>query len=484
MEHAEGNLPSALAHALESVRCLEVVRGSLGSEVARSAFHRQWSENYAFALDLAAEGIASGLLGSGEAALEIAESARSGSLAEVLRGGGISVSGEAAELLERIVALEAQLIIEPPFGGERRGPEPSAARTAGIARDLAALRDELAMVVSRSFASAFRPGRPDVGAITDVLRGEDSHALVFNLERDDDGAATGHVVWVQPSGDVTVERVVLDVDLVDFIRRFELNKGDDVHLQAAFRWDALGKALLPQGLRELLINTERVVSLVVVPDGVTQALALSALNVGDGTKVVHHALVRTIPSLTLLSALATSVPQRCVGTLAHFDHTLTTQSEAAAVGTLGGDFAPVTETTTRDEVLDALSSPTLLWAMGTHCDAGDGLAQSIRLDDGGALSAGALLGHATPQLVSLGSCFGARLPLGLATVCLTQGTRTVLGPLLDIDDPSAGVVLAEVYQLLGSHSPAEALRTAQLSYLDANPGASPREWAVLISLGI
>ena len=110
--------------------------------------------------------------------------------------------------------------------------------------------------------------------------------------------------------------------------------------------------------------------------------------------------------------------------------------------------------------------------------------QSIRLVSAEVLSAGALLGRGTPTIVALGSCFGARLPLGLATVCLTQGTRTVLGPILDVDDPVASEILTHTYTKLTALSPAEALRDAQLSYLSSHPNAAPRGWGVLVALGI
>ena len=89
-----------------------------------------------------------------------------------------------------------------------------------------------------------------------------------------------------------------------------------------------------------------------------------------------------------------------------------------------------------------------------------------------------------PELVGLGSCFGARLPLGLATICLTQGTQSLLGPLLEASDDAAGAILAQAYGLVGQGcTPAAALREAQLAYLKQNRDAPPRLWAVLVALG-
>ena len=495
LDHREGRLSEALGRSLEAVRAIEHVRGGLGDETARDRFFAGLHDAYSLALDIAAEAIARGIPAAGDAALEVAESARSGSLGEVLRSGGFPVEGELGDLLERIVELEAAFMADPPAGlsGRAMPAEALAARNFGIEEELGRLHDRIGELVSDQFADAFRPGRPDVAAIRAALAASGAHGLVYDLSGDEEGYE-GHVVWCPPEGEAHAEVLEVHGRLAGFLSGFleDVGRGGGPRsrLPVHRAWADLAQALLPEALRAACLEAARSgepLDLVVVPDETTWALPFGALLLGTATPLLACAVVRVVPTLATFLALAEeeSPPSARDGSIAHFDPRLSTTGEQKALEGLLPPYGPVVAASKREELFELLAKGGHLLAFGAHGDNSPGLRQSLYLSDGAVVSAGALLGRELPPLVSLGSCWAARrAPLGLSAVCFAQGTRSFLAPLFAADDPATGAILAEAYtNLPTSPSPAEALRAAQLAYLAAHRDAPPATWAALVAMG-
>ena len=117
-----------------------------------------------------------------------------------------------------------------------------------------------------------------------------------------------------------------------------------------------------------------------------------------------------------------------------------------------------------------------LAVVATHADRGPGLSQSVRDHLGQRLAAGECVVRAFPRTVVLGTCNGDGVgdadddsdPTGLLTVIAARGTTWAIGGHQEISDATAAVILSRTYgQLARGGSLADALRDAQLWYLDA-----------------
>ena len=250
---------------------------------------------------------------------------------------------------------------------------------------------------------------------------------------------------------------------------------------------ALARALLPERLLALVIEAAQAktpLRLVIVPDEALFGLPFAALVLDEDHLLVHGAVSSVCPTLSLYASAVGQDPPSASGGVSHLDSGLVTDAERKALDSLGSPYGPVSRAITRGDVTTSLAGPLRFMALGVHCDDEPGLRQSLLLADGTGLSAGALLGRPLPYEASLGACYVARLPLGLATVFLTQGTSCLLAPLGAANDVTTDAVLAACYARLGEDTDlTAALRLAQLHYLEAHPGARPRHWASIVAMG-
>lgn len=88
--------------------------------------------------------------------------------------------------------------------------------------------------------------------------------------------------------------------------------------------------------------------------------------------------------------------------------------------------------------------------IAVHGSSGDGFEYQLMLPDG-TRSPAALLSMRLPHAVVLGCCWSARAPLSRDTAtaavgCLVAGASTVIGGMWDVDDRTAGTLLADTYE--------------------------------------
>jgi hypothetical protein len=472
-------------HALEAVRLATRLRLTMSPTTLAQRYDIVFGNTYSLSLEATAKAMDERMSGAGEIALEIAEASKSSALTEVLRSGGIPVGGELGTTLERIVRLETALTDESGELKDRMsGANPSAAG------ELARLHAELARYVSSEFASALRPSQPDVPAIVAAIQREKCHALIFQVDLDHRwlDRRVGHVVWINPSGAIRIDRIIADHEIVDLLRQSDTGSQGLSAVTDPVLWEKLATALIPKRLRMELLRRRKPSDVIVVPDQTLARFPFAALRLNIDTPLISRVRFRSVPSMSLFVALVSRPNDGSHrGTVTHLDPDLNTESEGEALAFIAARdsrFGPLCPVENRQRLLQSLSEPPTLWAMGVHGSNDEGLQQSLKLASREVVSAASLLGLRMPEIVSLGSCFGARFPLGIASTCLTQGTRSLLGALWDVSDGIAGEVLADTYRNLLKYRPAEALRRAQVSFVDRNPDMKQIDWAALVSVGV
>ena len=173
----------------------------------------------------------------------------------------------------------------------------------------------------------FVPGRPDVSAIKSALDANGAHALAFDLRDDGKGGFRGHLVWLPPASDVTVERIQVPSSLAQGFR--QVCGGSPLSHSGLLR--RLAEIFVPDSLRDLLINAAQIdvpLPLVIIPSESLFGLPFAALPLGQSHLLVHGALLHYSPTFSLF-ATATGLEQsERTGTVAHFDLSLETNASA------------------------------------------------------------------------------------------------------------------------------------------------------------
>lgn len=484
----------ALQACLSSVRIRDRMRRRMGTGRDRALFYQRNRPIYLAALVLASA------VGDGYAAVEVTEAARADALSSVLRQGGVSIDGEVAAAWAEVCSLESELAV--PVGVPASAAVLDEAAAGDRARQLRVLDarlteayGELERLVGSAFTSVLDPEAVDSHALHASL-GASTQVLMCDLELLADGEGLLFSTWLPPPpAEPEVSVAELSADEVSSYSALLLghsrepaclrvleNAGHEV-------WQQLGSALVPSGLQEQLLSEKRVEGLVIVPSATLWGVPFAALRVGE-LPLVRLAALSLAPSLRV--ALTCERSELAVG-----------QTALVCLRDLPGAIFERWAIEASFDDVRSVSDPRDLLAhlrdgdgyavavLAAHGDAGPGLAQSLEFDSGVRLSAGQLLGAKLPRLMVIGACWSADVrfepgvePLGLSTVALTQGARGVLGGVFDLPSEETGVILSEMYDLLGrGRTLARALQSAQTSYLDSHDRARPIDWSGLVVFG-
>jgi len=509
-----GQLDSAAASGRRAVAALEATRGSLPSDMLRSAFVADRADVYA---DLALVLLR---LQRTDEAFVVADAARGRELLAhlgALRDDAAASSAIApslqqrAELLRRIDALVERVRRGGSSSRPGRGP---AARTtdrasADVVTQLAAARDEYEALMSRAAERAPRPVAVLGATSLSVARVREALApgellveylltrqglLIFAVDRA--GVRVEHVEGVRASGAALVERVRLLRDLWGTPR-------PDWSSGLAASW-ALDSALVaPLRARGLLRGVSR---LIVVPHGVLGQVPFAALQDAASRRfLIEDVALTLLPSAAALPALRERGAHlggvEGADGFAPFDRQL--PASAREIATLRNAanhprlwIGPeANETALRS----ALASGHIVH-VATHgvLDSRNPMFSHIELaispagtgNDDGRLEAHELLSLTVRSpLVFVSGCEtgidwkwsldpvrGSGEPT-LAQAFLAAGASYVIATLWRIDDVGASMLAERFYARLSRVSVAEALAAAQRDLLHDPRYASPYYWA-------
>ncbi len=508
-----GQLDSAVASGRRAVAALEATRGSLPSDMLRSAFVADRADVYA---DLALVLLR---LRRTEEAFVVADAARGRELLShlgALRDDAATSSAIAptlqqrAELLQRIDGLVERLRRGGPSGRPQRGPAATTTDSAGadLVAQLAAARDEYEVLMSRAVERAPRPAAVIGATSVSVPRVREAlepgellveylltrqGLLIFAVDRR--GVRVEHVRGSQLDRDALVERVRLLRDLWGTPR-------PDWRTGLAAAWALDTVLVAPLRTRGLLRGVSR---LIVVPHGVLGQVPFAALQDGtSGRFLVEDVALTLLPSAAALPSLRERGARLSdVGAdgFAPFDQQLT--ASAREIGTLS-NFASgpriwtgprATETALRA----ALASGSVVH-VATHgvLDSRNPMFSHIELASspgGGSINDGRLEVHELlslairSPLVFVSGCETgvdwrwSRDPVSgtgeptLAQAFLAAGASYVIATLWRIDDVGASTLAERFYARLSRLSVADALAAAQRDLLHDPRYASPYYWA-------
>ena len=129
--------------------------------------------------------------------------------------------------------------------------------------------------------------------------------------------------------------------------------------------------------------------------------------------------------------------------------------------------------------------------MAAH-GSGEGLEQAISLGGSASLGAAAALASDWPACVIFASCFVGRVghnsghePLGIGIACLLRGAESVIGGVIAVgSDATAEIGPTAAIRIAQGVPAAQALRTAQLQYIETHPEASVADMLGLVCLSI
>jgi tetratricopeptide (TPR) repeat protein len=444
------------AAAVESVRIgveeMERRRTQLSAADRRTAMIVADEQLYAAALECLSRADRLGVEDAGVVGAILIESLRRNAIAGTLQAGRLKLEGRALALTDRIAV------------GER------------TQRDVDDLRAELGREVSRRFADAYLP-RPVTAARLRATARRYGHVLSFFFPP---GEMTGWRAWIAPDGAIGVDQIELAGEAAVLLVDTPDGHGFDEELihapwvEHTATWDALAATLLPSELRTRIASApvgwpERIL---VIPDGVVSLVPWGALRVG-GFPLVEGAVVQVLPTLELTPESGARHPAVTDRVVAHVER-LDEELEALA------GSCSIKPVPTRDLFVAALRSGgfggTYLAMHGRET----GLRQHVEFSDGSTLSAATALGYHWPAWVIFATCLVGRVqqvagqePLGLAISCILGGADTVLASVLEItDDGAASVCGAVAARLAAARNPADALRDAQLDYLQKHTLAS------------
>jgi hypothetical protein len=450
---AEGRHEEASTAIQAGLDVLEQRRGQLSSAERRTAMIVAGEGIYEHALTAFEQAERSGLTGAGISAFALIESLRRNAVSSMLRRPQGDFREQLNERLDK--SREAR------DGGED-GLDPQA---------------RLARLVPKQFAEAFEPSPVDPAELRAAARAN-GHILAFYVAPS--GGSTWRA-WMSLDGTAQIRRISAGDDLEHPLARLREGASfaePEIHGpwdDCGTVWRDLADALLPEGLRSVLAETgaERPLRMLVVPDGYLAGIPWGALNL-CGAPLVTRALVQVTPTVDL-AGTGRARPRRPSAPVVAF-------APPTAVGLLERSL-PIAHALGLDEFLAALDSDGCGGAyIGTHGEA-SGLGQRVRLGEEDWLSAADALMHPWPDWVIFAACVVGRIdpraggePLGLPISCMLGGSTSVLAAVVRITGTRADQTPAsttELFAAAGKHlsdgvGPAQALRAAQLAYLDSN----------------
>jgi len=507
---ALGETSAALREALAAFRGLEQVRVTLRDSVRRGQFVASNRLVYQLTLDLALEA------GDGLAGLEVVEVARTDQLAGLLR----HRSGQPLpqELQDVLAHLDTVLVALRRVTGGNPGtlsagdadPEP-AVEQLHVQREQ--LRRQLARFTAPAFAGVYDPEPADVTTSLAALPAA-TDLLVLHPRLDDPDRIV--TVWVDRGREAHLRQITLtrqEQQITNVLRRDPPELAGVRYLVGDLA--PLGRMLPPQ-LKVALTaaaTTGQPRRLLVIPSGGLWSVPVHAVPLSDHTIVAHGATVTFVPSLRVHELLRQAgVPpgtpmrrghrdpltgsyQGPRGSLVYGDPAMPTTTRCLT-GPATGRLSPRRVITDAVEVAPALrrSGATLMAGLICHGDREPGLAHGLILDAEHRLTAAQLLGaDLAPLLVTMACSSGSTPghepsePLGLPTVALTNGVRTIVAALFQILERTASQLLVALLELVaGGTAVDDAHRQVLLDAFDRSGGldAPLVAWAPLAVIGL
>ena len=485
-----GELPVAVRRIASGLETLEQQRGALRQSDWRVAALRADQRLYDAALDALHQAQQHGAPDAGETAWVLIESLRRSAIADTLRQGGTELPPVVRGLLDRI-----DLLLEQHGGGDLDGPMPrkdldgrgrkasAGDTTNAIESALDEVRDELEAVLGEGFAAAYLPSAVTVTGLRD--RVGDAHVVGYWLTSD---RVEGWAVWASPSGAPQIHHVVAPSGEVAALLAELPRHPDELEHPALLDpldepetevWRELAATLLPSGLLRLLAGQHEgePFNLYVVPDGSIARVPWAALRDPRGRPIARSARIQILPAIEVLES--TEVPRT--------DQVAALLDRADGVGQplpglkhelaqLKQCFPEVQFCADLDELRSALHGGAVTGTYLAAHGVGEGLTQYLTFD-GVALSAAQALLIPWPPWVVLASCFAGgikgqagREPLGFPIACLLGGATSVIGGVIAIGGLATASIATGAASRIGlGVEPAEALRQAQLAYLDEHP---------------
>jgi hypothetical protein len=472
---------------------LEEARGQLRSPAMRSQLVVRLDDVYSRALDalitmLPREPRA------GEVGAVLLESLRRDALAVLLRRGkALRLDPETLAIQRRITELETAATFSPEQEQTREE-----------------LRDRLGAKMNALYADAYAP----VTVTMDDLRRRAGGAdiLAFKITRQDRDCLQAFSAWIPADGAPLLRTLTItDSQALEVIGlrlpEPSANGGESgvPGLEARQArggevrklWADLGADLLPGPLAASLIRRHRddPLPLYVVPDGILAAFPWAGLRLADERPLVEAARIQVTPAMGILpehsplrqrsgwEAARVSASEEI---LLHYD----VDKGLGALGMLSavGDVRVAHD---RTEIEGLLYEGGLAGAYFSAHGSGDGLDQAVRLkEEGGPISTSASVALTLPwpSWLVFASCIVGTVritlgsePTGLITSCLLGGADSVVAGVVEVDANVANPLCVQVVRrILGGEHPADAVRRAQLAFLDDRPLAPANRWAGFI----
>lgn len=256
------------------------------------------------------------------------------------------------------------------------------------------------------------------------------------------------------------------------------------------RWIELAESLLPAPLRAQLCTASRTqpTQLVIVPDGPLAAFPWAGLRVTDGRHLVEVASINVIPAISLMEPARPWPPTPRRSSPAADGQPIMLHRDTQFgddVLALLSTTADVREASSRTEIESALTSGGLSGAYFSVHGKDTGLDQKLVLSGGAQISAASALALQWPEWVIFASCIVGSLqmsagaePTGLVTSCLLGGASSVVAGVLEVRSGVAELICVPLAaRLINGWHPADALRQAQLSFIESRDSASVHRWA-------
>ncbi|PRX23379.1 CHAT domain-containing protein [Actinoplanes italicus] len=428
-----------------------------------------------------------------EIGLRAVLSAKQTGFAGLMRAGRTHVPGRRLRnLIEQAVAAENEAV-KPSLGGE------DLRDTDG---HLAGLRQQIVEVVSPMLADLVLPVPPNVARVIDAVG--DRYAIDYVALPDSlDGATMWFRTLIEPSGAISFDSLVVGSDLGAFIgavsrpgtRLAEFFLGDP-------DWRGLAAVLLPATLVNRLTAAPEQPSaeLVVSAHSALSLMPWAALELDDGIRLVHRAVLMQTPVLTALSGnvagavTGPAVVQLVARSAGGVDVGRERRSWRLAAAVDGqvplsrcsiGDDAPPVELT--GTFAAALSETGWGFAHVAAHGQGSGLDQSLDLP-GGRVSAGQALTLPWPASVLMASCDVGRLmniddgePINFVMALLAGGSDSVVACIDEVDDQFTGAIAEHVVKQIRDGT--VPLRVALRDAVEAFSGGPEQAWSLITAYG-
>jgi hypothetical protein len=427
------------------------------------------------------------------------EASRRSGLVATVRRGRLQLPEAARALVDRIIELEAaqstrwQSLMTDP-GGDT--PPPTQLEQ-GWAAALDDARSALSTQFQTIFATGYAPSSMVTQETIDGLAGR--HGLTYHVSQYVPGSAlTGAVCHINDIGAVTFEPIQLSGHPLTLLEHLAHNTGPGKFSDAI--WKSLADCLLPTSLTDAINRASRAepITLVVAPcDPLLTSVPWAGLPTTNGP-LIERTILATTPTLSLLRGEPTSHRAADAPPLLYFGEydgrfglaQLDLRREQGAWKARPG-AAAVTAHDPADlrRALDGRSIWSLAYIAGHG--GGQGLDQYFIHPDGTHLSASEALTLHWPEVVIITCCYAGGVsvvaghdPFGLPVSCLLRGARTVIGCNRTVNDDAAGSIGASIaYYLSAGHAPFDAVRRAELDWLDHATWKSernPATWGAFV----